>query len=156
MSWRTGGNFKFAALAGRVVVVVAAFAAASLVAAFVATFAVLMEWEEILRSGAGWFMIGFFGLILSAHGLVPAVLVLAIAEALRLRSALFYAALGGAGLVGLYYALGLAETGPGAGILSGRDLEIMAGAGISGGFAYWALAGRNAGRWCERTAAPGA
>jgi hypothetical protein len=62
-----------------------------------------------------------------------------------LRSPLFYGALGGAGLVALYYALGLADRG----ILVGRDLEIMAGAGIAGGFVYWVIAGRKAGAWKE-------
>jgi hypothetical protein len=31
-----------------------------------------------------------------------------------------------------------------------RELEIMAAAGIVAGFVYWAIAGRNAGRWRER------
>ena len=28
-----------------------------------------------------------------------------------------------------------------------RDLQVIAAAGIAAGLAYWALAGRNAGRW---------
>ena len=100
------------------------------------------------RVSAGWLLVAFFGLILSAKTLLPAALVIA-GEALALRSPLFYAALGGAGLVALYYALGLADRGPGGGIPAGRDLEIMAGAGIAGGFVYWAIAGRTAGAWKE-------
>jgi len=134
---------------GRVLIILLGFLAASLVAAFVVTVAMFMEWQEILESGAGWFLIAVLGLILSAQGLLPALLAIAITEVLRLRSSLFYAAAGGAGLVGLYYALGLGETGLGAGVLVSRELEIMAGAGIAGGFVYWAIAGRRAGAWYE-------
>jgi hypothetical protein len=139
-------------LVKRVLVVLAAFLVASLVAALVITLGVLMEWEEILRttgSSAAWFAVAFLGLIVSAKGLLPALLLIALSEGLRLRSPLFYAALGGAGLVALYYGLGLAERGAGGDVLVGRDLEIMAGSGIAGGFVYWAIAGRNAGAWRE-------
>jgi hypothetical protein len=140
------------ALVRRILVVLVAFLAASAASAFVITLAILMEWEQIVAmtgSSAGWLLVAFFGLILSAKALLPAALAIALAEALGLRSPLFYGALGGAGLVALYYALGLADRGPGGGILVGRDLEIMAGAGIAGGFVYWAIAGRNAGAWKE-------
>jgi hypothetical protein len=139
------------ALARRIFVVLLAFLAASVVSAFVITLAILIEWEQILTmtdSSAGWLAVGFFFLILSAKGLLPAALVIALTEGFCLRSPLFYAAAGGLGLVALYYALGLAEGG-GGGILVGRELEIMAGAGIAGGFIYWAIAGRNAGMWQE-------
>ncbi len=138
------------ALVRRILVVLLAFLLASAVAAFVITFAILLEWERILAmtdSSAGWLAVAFFGLIISAKGLLPAILVIALAEGLRIRSPLFYAAVGGAGLVGLYYGLGLAERGSGSGVLVGRDLEIMAGAGIAAGFVYWAVAGRKAGEW---------
>ena len=142
------------ALLVRVLVVSAAFLIASVVAAFVIMFAMFLEWEEVLRttgSSAGWLAVSVFALIVSFKGLLPALLVIGLAEALRLRSPLFYAAVGGAGLVGLYYALGLAERSPGGGILVGRDLEIMAGAGIAAGFVYWAMAGRKAGAWREQS-----
>ena len=140
------------ALVRRILVVLMAFVAASVVSAFVITLAILFEWEQIVAmtgASAGWLLVAFFGLILSAKTLLPAALVITLAEALALRSPLFYGALGGAGLVALYYALGLADRGPGGGILAGRDLEIMSGAGIAGGFVYWAIAGRKAGAWKE-------
>ena len=140
------------ALVRRILVILVAFVAASVVSACVITLAILLEWEQSLAmtgSSAGWLLVAFFGLILSAKTLLPAALVIALAEALALRSPLFYAALGGAGLVALYYALGLADRGPGGGIPAGSDLEIMAGAGIAGGFVYWAIAGRTAGAWKE-------
>jgi hypothetical protein len=143
---------RMMALVRRVFVVLLAFLAASVVAAFVITLAILLEWEQILAmtdSSAGWLAVGFFFLVLSFKGLLPAALVIALAEGFALRSPLFYAAAGGMGLVALYYALGLADSRLGGGVLVGRELEIMAGAGIAGGFAYWAMAGRNAGMWRE-------
>jgi hypothetical protein len=138
----------------RMLVVLTAFLVASLVAAFVITFGVLMDWQEILSISGfspGWVAVAFFGLIVSAKGLVSAMLVIVLTEALRLRSPLFYAAAGGIGLVALYYGLGLAERGLGGDALVGRELEIMAGAGIAAGFVYWAIAGRNAGAWREQS-----
>jgi hypothetical protein len=135
-------------LVGRILVVLAAFLVASGVAASVITLGMLMEWEGLLRladTSAGWLAVAFFGAIISAKGLLPAVLLIALAEGLRIRSVLFYAAAGGIGLVALYYGLGLAEGGPHE--LVRRDLEIMAGAGVAAGFAYWGIAGRKAGCW---------
>jgi hypothetical protein len=138
-------------LVKRVLVVIAAFLVASFVAAFVIAFGVLMEWQEIIAgTGAGWLVVGFFGLIVSAEGLLPAMLLIVLTEALRIRSSLFYAAAGGIGLVALYYGVGLAEREPN--VLIGRDLEIMAGAGIAAGFAYWLIAGRKAGCWRQADA----
>ena len=143
------------ALVARILVVLGGFLGASAVAALVITIAMMLEWEEIMRmtdQRAGWLVIGVFTLIVSAQALLPAMLVIAVAEGFRIRSVLFYATAGGLGLVGLYYGLGLADRGP-TGVLIGRDLEIMAGAGIAAGFAYWAIAGRNAGAWREQRAA---
>src|SRR5262245_42098064 len=135
----------------RILVVLAAFLVASFVAAFVIAFAVLMEWQEIFASGdtgAGWLLVGVFGFVVSFKALVPAVLLIALAEYFAVRSVLAYAVAGGAGLVALYHGLGLAERD----VLVGRDLEIMAGAGIAAGFVYWAIAGRKAGCWRESDA----
>jgi hypothetical protein len=132
----------------RMLVVTVAFVVASMVAAFVIAFGVLMEWQDIIAgTGAGWLAVGVFGLIASAKGLLPAILLIVLTEALSIRSALFYAVAGGLGLVGLYYGLGLAEREPP--LLLGRDVEIMAGAGIAAGFVYWIIAGRKAGAWRE-------
>jgi hypothetical protein len=80
----------------RILVVLAAFLVASLVAAFVIAFGMLMEWQEILAgTGTGWLAVAMFGLIVSAKGLLPAMLLIALCEGLRIRSSLFYAASGG-------------------------------------------------------------
>src|SRR5215211_6285942 len=82
----------------RVLVVIAAFLAASCIAAFVITFGMLMEWQEILAgTGAGWLTLAFFSLIVSAKALLPAMALIALTEGLRMRSSLFYAVSGGLG-----------------------------------------------------------
>ena len=132
---------------GRVLVITLALLLASMVATFVIAFGIVMEWQDLIagKGDAGWLAFGVFGLIASLKGLLPALLVIAITEALNIRASLFYAAVGGLGLVGLYYGLGLSEGEPD--LLIRRDLEIMAGAGIAAGFMYWIIAGRRAGAW---------
>ena len=139
------------ALLSRILIVILAFLAASLTAAVVITIGVLVrEWDDLLAFAdlsIAWWMAGFFSLVVSGVGLLPALVVIACAEALRIRSVLFYAAVGGLGLVALYYGFGFAER---MGTFTGaREAEIMAGAGIAAGFVYWALAGRHAGKWRE-------
>ena len=135
-------------LVWRALAVMLALIVASMVAAFVIAFAIVMEWQDVIAgTGAGWLALSVFGLIASIHGVLPALLLIVITEALGIRSVLFYAAVGGLGLVGLYYGVGLAAREPP--VLLGRDLEIMAGAGIAAGFVYWLIAGRRAGAWRE-------
>ena len=84
--------------------------------------------------------------------MVPAVLVIAIAEAVRMRSFLYYGA--GGALIGLiaYYGTDISAR-----LENTTDidpvrfpLQLAAAAGIIGGLVYWLLAGRNAGKWYER------
>jgi hypothetical protein len=62
------------ALVRRILVILVAFVAASVVSAFVITLAILLEWEQIVAmtgASAGWLLVAFFGLILSAKTLLP-------------------------------------------------------------------------------------
>ena len=87
---------------------------------------------------------------------MPAVLLVVVAEVMRLRSLLYYAAAGA--VVGLtsYYGsnveLRLENTTDVAPAF--HPLQLAAAAGIVGGLAYWLLAGRNAGRWREPAQPP--
>ena len=79
---------------------------------------------------------------------MPAAVIVAITEALYIRSALAYAV--GGGVVGLACYLGLVPFHPDTFQFEGivrRHLEIMTGAGIAAGVVYWLIAGRNAGAW---------
>jgi hypothetical protein len=143
------------ALVGRILVVLFAFAMASLAAAAVMIFGYLVPgWSEpsdppVLFHGLA-VVIAFTAVLIAGSMLLPAMLIITIAEGLRLRSMLLYAVVGGiAGLVS-YYA-GVSPMGHpdavDAGVALPREAEIITAAGIAAGFVYWTLAGRNAGRW---------
>jgi hypothetical protein len=141
-------------LVGRILVILFAFLVASITAAIVLTVGMLArDWNDLLalglETGSLSVVIGLGAVVITGFALVPVLLVVAIAEGFALRSVLFYT---GAGLVmALFFSYGLAEQAT-ASTLFDREREIMAGAGIAGGFVYWVLAGRNAGKWRETTA----
>jgi hypothetical protein len=126
-----------------------AFLVASLAAAMVMLIGVALPiWQDVLTPGVeqGVFSViaGFGAIFISAVAMLPAMIVVGIAEAFRLRSFLFYAACGALGMLWLYYGMGFA---PAAGPPVAREFEIVAAAGIAAGLVYWLIAGRNAGRW---------
>jgi hypothetical protein len=140
------------ALLGRTVVVFFAFLLSSLAAAMVVAIGMLLpEWRDILafspEQGVFSVAVGFSAVLISGLALLPAMIVIAIAEAFRLRSVLFYAAVGGLGFLALYYGAGFADRVAGGPMT--REMEIIAAAGIVAGLVYWLLAGRNAGKWRE-------
>jgi len=99
-----------------------------------------------------FFIVSFFATsLVGAVAMLPALVVVVIAEAARLRHFLYYG-VGGA-LVGLasYYgtdiSVRLENTTDVAPV--GNSLQLAAAAGIVGGIVYWLIAGRNAGRWRE-------
>ena len=99
-----------------------------------------------------FFIVSFFATSFAgAVAMLPALLVIVIAEAARMRSFLYYG-VGGA-LVGLASYFGtdisvrLENTTDVAPV--GHTLQLAAAAGIVGGLVYWLIAGRNAGRWRE-------
>jgi hypothetical protein len=87
---------------------------------------------------------------------VPALVLIAIAETFDLRS-IFYYTIGGAA-IGLfaYYGSNLSVALENTTDLPpvSFGLQLVAAAGIIGGFVYWLIAGRNAGRWKNPLAAP--
>ena len=97
--------------------------------------------------------IGF--VVIGSFGFLPALIIALVTEALNIRSALIYAT-GGALLGALGY-LAIARFDPDTMTMvggAGREVEIMAGAGIVAGLVYWLIAGRNAGAW-RKTIRPG-
>src|SRR5690348_2289372 len=100
--------------------------------------------------------VAFFGSVFTgAIGLLPLIILIALAEIFRVRSLLINAAAGAALIVAGYYGSGLARPSYEESIDAppppiSRQAQIAAAAGAAGGFVYWLIAGRNAGRWRER------
>ncbi len=138
------------ALAGRIVVILFAFVMASLAAGAVMTFGYLLPgWTELADTEALYRGMStvtvFIGFIVAGIMLLPAMLVVLITEGFRLRSVLIYTLFGGAAALVAYHQLGLGWSGAASELP--HEAEIVCAAGIAAGFVYWALAGRNAGRW---------
>ena len=140
------------ALIARIFVVLFAFVLACVAAAAVMTFALLLPgWSELIdrypdqQSIA--VVVGLSAVFFSLYAMLPAMLIIALAEGFRLRSVLFYPLAGAALALGSAYGWDLRLLRGPDDDLGGRGVEIMAAVGIVGGFVYWALAGRNAGAW---------
>ncbi len=147
-------------LIGRLIVIVFALIVASLAAgAAIAFGAIGPGWRADygqFGEGIGFTIAVFFASSFTgAVGLFPAVILIALAEAFKIRSLLAHLAVGMVLLVGGYYASGLPPPSYEESIDRppppiSRAAEIVAAGGAVFGFAYWAVAGRNAGRWRER------
>jgi hypothetical protein len=102
---------------------------------------------DAAESIAMWSVTGLAAIIIFSVGFLPALLVIALAEGLALRSAVMY------GIVGALLALAMAYGLDFAGYIAspegdlGRNREVFAAAGIAGGLVYWLIAGRHAGTW---------
>jgi hypothetical protein len=101
--------------------------------------------EHFAFFAAQFFATGFVGYV----AFVPALVLITIAETFDIRS-IFYYAIGGAA-IGLfaYYGSDMSVA-----LENSTDmppvsfgLQLVAAAGIIGGFVYWLIAGRTAGRW---------
>ena len=86
--------------------------------------------------------------LIGAAAFIPAMIAIAIAEMTGLRSAVFHIGAGGA----IAFSLWTLEGTAGDGLRTGS--EIAAACGFLGGFLYWLLAGRYAGRWRRRADPP--
>ena len=142
---------------GRIFVILFSLIMSMIVAGIVLAIGILLpdkSWldadpiERVMFFTVSFFATSFIG----ASAFVPAVLLIVVAEVMRLRSLLYYAAAGA--VVGLtsYFGsnveLRLENTTDVSPVF--HPLQLAAAAGIVGGLVYWLLAGRNAGRWRER------
>ena len=143
-------------LFGRIIVILLALILAIMAAGITLAIGIIApDWAGIDSDPVerlSFFIVSFFATsFVGAVAILPAVLLIVISEAARLRSFLFYG-IGGA-LVGLasYYGSDISvrlenttDVPPVA-----NALQLAAAAGIIGGLVYWLIAGRNAGRWRE-------
>jgi hypothetical protein len=137
---------------GRILGMIVAYWLACIAASLVLTIGALTPvWHDLksfdLQSVVLWSVVGVGAAIIGAVAMLPALLVIALAEGLALRSILVYAVLGGALALALTYGLdfaGYIET-PDSHLARGH--EVLAASGIAGGLVYWLIAGRKAGSW---------
>jgi hypothetical protein len=141
-------------LFGRIIVILVALVLAIMAAGITLAIGIIApDWTGIDSDPVerlSFFIVSFFATsFVGAVAILPAMLLIVISEAARLRSFLFYG-VGGA-LVGLasYYGSDISvrlenttDVPPVA-----NALQLAAAAGIIGGLVYWLIAGRNAGRW---------
>jgi len=147
------------ALIGRIVVIVFAVMVATFAAGVAITMGVLgPQWHafsgDVGERADFWVGVFFATSFTGAVGLLPAVILIALAESFKVRSLLAYLAVGAALMVIGYYASGLAPPSYEESIDHppppiSHAAEVAAAAGAVFGLTYWLLAGRNAGRWRE-------
>jgi hypothetical protein len=146
-------------LFGRILVIIFGLAIAIIVAGItLALGIVLPEWAAMDSDPVErviFFFVAFFatGLVVT-FALLPAVLVIVVSEVARMRSFIYYGVGGALVALASYYGSDISvqlenttDVTPVA-----NTLQLAAAAGILGGLAYWLIAGRNAGRWRERSA----
>jgi hypothetical protein len=141
-------------LFGRIIVIAFALIVAIMAAGVTIAIGILApDWtwmdtdpvERVTFFVASFFATSFVG----ATAFVPALLLIVLAEAVRMRRLLYYGVAGA--VVGLtsYFgsdvSLRLENTTDVAPVV--HPLQLAAAAGIVGGLVYWLFAGRNAGRW---------
>jgi hypothetical protein len=147
------------ALLGRIFVVIFAVLVASLAAGVAIAIGLLgPQWHAFAGDPferAAFTVTVFFGAVLTgAIGLLPLAVLIGVAEALKVRSLLANALGGLAIMIFAYYSSALPPPSYEESIDHppppvSHDAEVAMAAGIVFGLTYWALAGRNAGRWRE-------
>jgi hypothetical protein len=137
---------------GRILVIILAYCLACIAASIILTIGTLTpEWDDLtaagFQSGAMWVVIFVSAAVVGAIALVPAMLVIMLAEGFAWRSIVIYGLLGGALALSLSYGLDFAGYVGDPDSLLAREREVLAASGIAGGFVYWLFAGRSAGAW---------
>jgi hypothetical protein len=136
----------------RLLVMFLAYALACVAAAAVFTIGMLALDSDNLSSAGlpppvGLVIVVVVAAIIGVIAALPAALIVVIAEAFGWRSVLFYAVLGGALALILSFGLDVPKKIDQSDSFFLHELQLLAAAGIAGGFVYWLFAGRRAGSW---------
>jgi hypothetical protein len=136
----------------RIAMIVLAYVLACITASLILTIGTLTpEWDDLtalgMQSVVVWGVVMVGAAVIGGIAMLPALLVIALTEGFTLRSSLIYAALGGVLALSLSYGLDFAGYSGDAENPPVREREVLAAAGIAGGFVYWLFAGRKAGSW---------
>jgi hypothetical protein len=144
------------ALIGRLFVILFALALSGVAAGIVTTiafltFAVQQLTADPIEHIFFWSLATFGAGMTVFTSFVPTLIAIALAEALRIRSALVYALAGAALMAAGYYSAGFGwsyeESIDRAPPPISRAAEIAVAVGAVFGLTYWAVAGRRAGAW---------
>lgn len=144
------------ALVGRIFVILFALLLSAVAAGMVTALAFLVFAAQRLTADPVenvffWGLATFGAGVTVFSSFLPTLLGIALAEALRIRSALIYALAGAALTLVGYYSAGFGwsyeESIDHAPPLISRAVEIAVAAGAVFGLTYWAIAGRRAGVW---------
>jgi hypothetical protein len=100
-----------------------------------------------LPSALLWPVVAIGAAVIGSIAMLPALLVIALAEGFAWRSVLLYGALGGVLALALSYGVDFAGYGSIPDGSLAREREVLAASGIAGGLVYWLVAGRKAGAW---------
>ncbi len=136
----------------RILVVILAYVLACIAASIILTIGTLSpEWDDLtaagLQTAAVWVVVVVGAGAIAAIAMVPSLLVIALAEGFAWRSILIYGALGAVLALALSSGLDFAGYVGDPDSVLAREREVLAAAGIAGGFVYWLFAGRKAGFW---------
>jgi hypothetical protein len=136
----------------RILGMIVAYWLACIAASLVLTIGTLTPvWDDFkpfdLQSVVLWSVVGVGAVFIGAIAMLPALLVIALAEGFAWRSILVYAALGGVLALALSYGLDFGGYVGAPGSHLAREREVLAASGIPGGLVYWLIAGRRAGCW---------
>jgi hypothetical protein len=136
----------------RILMVILAYILACIAAGVILTVSTLAPQGANLNTldmpeGALWVVIAIAAAMTAAAALLPALLVIALAEGFAWRSSLIYGALGGTLALALSYGFDVAGYIGTPDSSAAHEREVLAAAGIAGGFVYWLFAGRKAGIW---------
>jgi hypothetical protein len=149
------------AFLGRMIVIVFAVMMASMAAGMAIAMGVWgPQWHsfsgDFVERGMFWGTAFIGAAVTGAIGLLPLAILITLAESFKIRSLVANMAAGAVMLLLGYYGNGLAPPSYEESIDRppspvSREAEIAAASGAVFGLVYWAIAGRNAGRWRERT-----
>ncbi len=131
-----------------------AYALASAAASTIFTLGMLTQhWDDVTAAGfpppAVWAIVAVGAAIIGGLAFLPALAMVAIAEALALRSILIYAALGGALALAMSYGIDLSGDISEPETYFSHERAVIAASGLAGGLVYWLFAGRRAGAWTK-------
>ena len=136
----------------RIIAAFMAYILACIAASIVLTVGTLTpQWGDVLQLGLQTAaiapVIAIGTAVIATIAMVPALLLIVLAEGFAWRSSIVYAAFGGALALGLSYGVDFAGYAADPEQSFAHEREVLAAAGIAGGFVYWLFAGRKAGSW---------